>query len=116
MSSVRLYADEDAAEAAVVAGLRGRGIDVLTTLEAGRVGASDDEQLEFAAQSERAIYSFNVGDFARLHQEYLQRQKEHWGIIVIPEQRYSIGEKIRRIAGLLHSVTAVELRNRMEYL
>lgn len=96
MSSVRLYVDEDASETAVVEGLRGRGFDVLTTLEAGNAGANDAEQLEFATQSDRCIYTFNVGDFARLHQTFLQQQKEHAGIVVIPEQRYSIGEKIRQ--------------------
>ena len=45
MSDVRIYCDEDAGEMAVVQGLRGRGIDVLTTVEAGNVGADDEQQL-----------------------------------------------------------------------
>jgi hypothetical protein len=55
------------------------------------------------------------GDFARLHSDYLARGDEHAGIIVIPDQRYSIGEKIRRLAGFISSVTAEEMVNRMEY-
>jgi hypothetical protein len=35
---------------------------------------------------------------------------------VIPEQRYSIGEKIRRLAQLVRTLSAEELENRMEYL
>lgn len=116
MSDLKLYVDEDAGEPAVIAGLRGRGVDVLTCVEAGNVGATDEEHLEFAIQSGRIIYTFNVGDFARLHQAYLQQQKVHAGIIVIPEQRYSIGEKIRRLAGLVASTTAEGMRNRMEFL
>ena len=49
MSQIRFYADEDAAEHAVMEGLRQRAVDVLTVLEAGRGEETDDEQLEFAA-------------------------------------------------------------------
>jgi hypothetical protein len=105
MSEVRLYVDEDAGEAAVVQGLLARGFDVLTTADADRLGATDPEQLRFAAEHGRAIYTFNASDFARLHSEYLQNGIDHAGIIVIPEQRYSIGEKIRRLAGLLSGMS-----------
>jgi hypothetical protein len=57
-----------------------------------------------------------VGDFCRLHDEFLSQGKEHTGIIVIPRQRYSIGEKIRRIGQLIDSRTADEMRNQLEYL
>jgi hypothetical protein len=116
MTAVRLYVDEDAGEHAIVQGLRARGIDVLTTIEAGQVGATDAEQLAFAIEQRRTIYTFNVRDFARLHRDHLQQGGEHGGIIVIPDQRYSIGEKIRRLAGFIHRVTAEAMLNRMEYL
>jgi len=48
MSQIRLYIDEDAAEHAVVVGLRTRGIDVVTVLDAGMAHASDEEQLAYA--------------------------------------------------------------------
>ena len=57
-----------------------------------------------------------MGDFARLHREYLSQGTDHYGIIVLPDQRCSIGEKIRRLAGLIGSVTAEDMINRMEYL
>ena len=116
MSDVRLYVDEDAGEDAVVKGLRTRGIDVLTTLEANRLGATDAEQLATAISLRRTIYTFNVGDFARLHHEHLEQGIEHTGIIVIPEQRCSTGEKIRRLTKFVKSVTAEDLLNRMKYL
>lgn len=71
MSYLLLYVDEDAGENTVIAGLRARSIDVMTTVEAGRLGSDDPSQLEFASSIGRAIYTFNVGDFARLHNEYL---------------------------------------------
>ena len=116
MSEVRLYVDEDAGENAVVQGLRACGVDVLTTADADHCGATDREQLAFAAERGRAIYTFNVGDFARLHRERLLQGIDHAGIVVLPDQRCSVGEKIRRIAGFLSRVTAEEMVNRIEYL
>ena len=116
MSVVRLYVDEDACEHAVIRGLQARGIDLLTTLEAGQTGTTDQEQLEFAVEQGRTIYTFNVGDFSRLHRDWLQQGRDHRGIVVIPEQRYSIGEKIGRLARLVATLTAEEMVNRMEYL
>ncbi|MHB8973293.1 MAG: DUF5615 family PIN-like protein [Pirellulaceae bacterium] len=92
MSSVRLHVDEYAGETAVIAALRAWGVDQLTTLEAGRLGSSDADQLVYATQQGRAIYTLNASDFARLHREVLQAGGSHAGIVVIPEQRYSVGE------------------------
>ena len=116
MSDVRLYVDEDAGEDAVVKGLRTRGIDVLTTVEANQLGATDAEQLATAISLRRTIYTFNVGDFAQLHKEHWEQGREHTGIVVVPDQRCSAGEKIRRVTKFLKSVTTEEMLNRMEYL
>ncbi len=115
MSKLLLYADEDACEHAVIRGLRARNIDVLTTIEANRSGTSDPAQLAFAASIGRALYTFNVGDFAKLHHEYLARSSKHSGIVVIPDQRCSVGEKVRRLAGLASRIRAEAMINRMEY-
>ena len=40
--------------------LRGRGYDVLTTQEAGKDTAPDEEQLAFATAERRALLTFNV--------------------------------------------------------
>ena len=116
MSDVRLYVDEDAGENAVLQGLVARGFDVLTTIAAHKCGATDRDQFAFAIQQGRTIYTFNVGDFARLHREYLSRGVSHPGIIVLPDQRCSVGEKIRRLARFISRVTAEEMVNRMQYL
>ena len=86
MSHLLIYVDEDAGENAVVSGLRARSIDIMTTVEAKRLGSDDSSQLEFASSMGRAIYTFNVGDFARLHNEYLTQNKTHSGIITVPDQ------------------------------
>ena len=42
MSQIRLYVDEDAAEHAVVDGLRNHGVDVVTILEVGMTSATEN--------------------------------------------------------------------------
>jgi hypothetical protein len=37
-------------------------------------------------------------------------------MLLIPKQRYSIGEKIRRIAEFIESMPAEEMVNRLEFL
>ena len=116
MSAVRLYVDEDASERAVVRGLRARGIDALTTADAGHLGTTDSEQLAYAAAENRTLYTFNVADFARLHRDYIERGLRHPGILVLPDQQCSVSEKIRRVARFARSVTAEDMVCRMVYL
>jgi Domain of unknown function (DUF5615) len=116
VSSARLYLDEDAAENAVIVSLRQYGIDVLTVTEAGLQRHSDEDQLRFATSTGRTFYSLNVGVLARLHQEFLTRGEEHSGIIVIPRQRYSVGEKIRRLTALLDNSDSEAMRNSLHFL
>jgi hypothetical protein len=65
---VQLYLDGHII-ARLAVDLRARGFDVLTTEEAQLKAASDQAQLEFAATEDRAILTFNIRDFAVLHQE-----------------------------------------------
>lgn len=116
MSQIRLFIDEDAAEHALIESLRARGVDLLTVVEAGTSGEEDDAQLALATSQDRTFYTLNVGDFCLLHKQLLSEGKEHAGIIVIPRQRYSRGEKIRRLIELISLVTAEEMRNRLEFL
>lgn len=91
-------------------------IDALTTIEASRLGSDDPSKLAFAASVGRTIYTFNVGDFAKLHSTYIIQNRMHSGIIVAPDQRCSIGEKIRRLASFISYTSAEKMVNRMEYL
>jgi hypothetical protein len=116
MSRIRFYVDEDAAEHAVVERLRRSGVDAVTVLECGHGEKTDEEQLAFARREGRVVYTLNAGHFSRLHRELLSAGREHAGIVVIPRQRYSIGEKIRRLLSLVDAVSAEEMKNRLEYL
>ena len=84
----------------VVAALRSRGVEVVTALDAGLIGKSDEEQLAFATERECVLYTFNVSDFYRLHTQWISAGREHAGMILAPQQRFSIGEQLRRILSL----------------
>lgn len=114
--TIRLYCDEDSVQHALVAALRKRDVDIQTSLEAGTTSQQDDRQLEYAATQGRAIYSFNVGDFCRLHSEWLAQARCHAGIVLARQQHYSIGEQMRRLLRLLARVSAEEMQNRLEFL
>lgn len=57
--------------------LRGRGFEVLTTEQAGNDTASDEAQLAFATAQNRAILTFNIRDFAPLHEQWQAAGRPH---------------------------------------
>lgn len=113
MSPIRFYLDEDAGKKSLANGLRNAGIDVMTTAEADRLGSSDDSQLIWATEQRRVIYSFNVGDFCRLHKAYLEQQQKHSGIVLAAKQSYATGEQLRGLLKLVESIEAVAIPARI---
>lgn len=113
---ISLYVDEDAMSRALIRGLRSCGLDVTSVLDEGRVGQNDRAQLDYASRKERVLYTFNVGDFCRLHKEYLNEGRRHTGIIVVYRQRYSIGEQLRLLLRLAEIRSAEEMRNQLIFL
>jgi hypothetical protein len=111
---IRLYLDEDAQRTSLVRALRARQIDLLTANEAGKIGISDAEQLAFAVSHRRTVFTFNRGDFVRLHTEYLQRGQHHWGVIV--SDQLEISTVIRRLLRLLDGRTAEDMQDWLEFL
>jgi hypothetical protein len=116
VSQIRFYLDEDASKKSLVNGLRNVQVDIITTAEADRLGSSDESQLIWATQQNRVIYSFNVGDFCRLHNAYIEQQKTHSGILLAAKQSYSIGEQIRGLLKLMESMQAEEMENQLVFL
>lgn len=109
----RLYVDEDAPLAFAVA-LLNRGVNVLTTQEAGNVGKSDVEQLVFAIKEERAFFTHNKKDFVLLHKEYHSAGKGHPRIIL--SNRLPVGVLLRRVMRLWFSLSREEMKDRLEFL
>ena len=116
MSQIRLYLDEDSMRRAVVFGLRARNVDVLTAADAGMINRDDQDHLSIASASGRVLYTFNTADYCVLHQGWMTQGRFHAGIIVAPQQRYPVGEELRRLMRLVSTVTAEQMRNRLEFL
>lgn len=113
---VSLYLDEDTMDGDLLHGLRIRGVDVTTALEQGMVRRDDADHLDLASLQGRALYSFNVGDFYRLHTEYLSGGENHSGIILAQQQRFSVGEQMRRLLKIISQVSAAEMQDRLVFL
>ncbi|MDY6785321.1 MAG: DUF5615 family PIN-like protein [Cyanobacteriota bacterium] len=116
MSKIRLYLDEDASDLNLAAALQSRAVDVWTVADAGMLGRSDEDQLALANQNNRALFSFNIRDFYRLHTLWIQQGLSHSGIILAPQQRYGIGELIRGILSLMDSKSAAGMQGQVEFL
>jgi predicted alpha/beta hydrolase len=113
---VRIYFDRHIMRRLAV-DLSGRGFDVLTTEEAGNDTASDEQQLIFATAERRAILTFNIRDFAPLHDRWKASGRAHAGIIVSRQlggRQY--GLLLQRMLGLLNHFTADELVNNLVHL
>ena len=110
---IRLYLDEDV-HRGLAAALQVRRFDAVSAHDIGRRGASDAEQLAWAAAEQRALCTFNTMDFLRLHQAWIRADRPHWGIIV--SEQAPVGEITRRLLKLLNHVTADDMRNQLYWL
>jgi hypothetical protein len=110
---VRLFLDEDV-HVVLASALRKRGYDARHTGEAGRLGTSDKEQLEFVAGEDRCFMTFNVGHFVQLHNSWLQSRREHAGIIV--SKQLPVGECLRRLLALLQRETVASIKGQLRFL
>ena len=113
MGRISLYLDEHV-QFALREALKARGVNVLTTQEAGNIGKDDVSQLIFASQDNRVIFSYNKRHFANLHYEWLTRKRPHGGIIL--SDQFPVGIVLRRLMKLYFSVTSDDMKNRLEYL
>ncbi len=104
---IRLYLDEDTSSRALIQALRSRSVDLLTAREAGLGQTPDECHLEYATSFQRTIFTYNVRDFARLHQEYLKAGRHHAGIIV--SEQLPVGVLVRRLLKLLAAWSADDM-------
>ncbi|HLP89724.1 MAG TPA: DUF5615 family PIN-like protein [Nostocaceae cyanobacterium] len=93
--------------------LRSRGFDVTTVPEQTALGKTDSEQLEFATSLGRCILTHNRVDFEQLHLQYIQEEKQHCGIIIVPQK--NAYEVAQRIGILVSNLTAKEIINQLLY-
>jgi hypothetical protein len=116
MSKILLYIDEDSMDEDFVKALRSRNVDVLTVADVGMLHKSDEEQLDWARENYRVIFSFNTRDFYWLHTHLLAQGLFHAGIILAPQQRYGIGELMRGVLRLINTKSLEEMQGKVEFL
>jgi len=107
---IRYHLDEHV-DPAVAEGLRQRGVDVTTTVEAELTGASDVDQLAFAATHGR-VFVTRDRHFLVLDSEGVA----HTGITFWHSKRRNVGQLVLDLVLLWRAMTAEEMRGRVEYM
>ena len=111
--SLRLYLDRHVMTR-LAEDLGRRGYDCLTTQQAGKDTVRDEDQLAFAAANSRAILTYNIRDFAPLHENWLASGRQHAGIIVSRQlggRQYGI-----LLSRMLGELKADDMRNNLVHL
>jgi predicted nuclease of predicted toxin-antitoxin system len=93
--ALKLYADE-CVDGRIVAGLRRRGVDVVTVAEQGLLSASDAQQMERATALGRALVTADQ-DFLVIARDMHVRGAPFPGVFFIQEGT-PVGEAVRNIA------------------
>lgn len=78
---LRVYLDEDV-DVLLAPLLAARGIDCLTTVGAGNLNRTDEQQLTFALQETRLVITHNRTDFEDLAIAWWNQQHDHAGIVL----------------------------------
>jgi len=100
--------------------LRVLGHAVATTVELGRKGATDVDQLSFAARSRRVFVTYNAGHFEMLHEAWrtwstdwsVADRVHHAGILLVPDPGVLPNADAARVIHELLSRTD-DVRNRL---
>jgi hypothetical protein len=96
--------------------LRQRGLDVSSIRELALLQCSDEEQLTWAFEQRRAIYTYNASVFCRLHSEFIRHGRHHAGIIIGDQQVLSINEVTRRLLRISEVRAAADMGDNLEFL
>ena len=110
---VKLFCDEDFYVGKFAPDIRRLGYDVIDVLDVEMIGNPDDTLLEYAINNKRAFLTFNRRHFVRIHKQYMDMSKEHWGIIYSRRGRLSYNEVKARVRRLIESCTAEYLCNQL---
>jgi predicted nuclease of predicted toxin-antitoxin system len=108
--TIRFHLDETCRRA-IASGLRLHDVDVTTTAEAKLLTAADPEQLAYAIAQGRVLFTHDAHftDSARTG-------LEHPGIIYCHQQRYTLGEVIRRLLVIWENREPEEVQGGLWYL
>jgi predicted nuclease of predicted toxin-antitoxin system len=107
---MRFHLDEHV-DPAIAHGLRLRGVDVTTTVDASLLGAPDESHLDFARREGRVVFT-NDADFLRRASAGI----EHHGVAYCARNSRSIGQIVRHLCLMHDCLEADEMHGKVEYL
>jgi predicted nuclease of predicted toxin-antitoxin system len=106
---IKIYADESV-NIAIIEGLKRRGVNAFSAKDLGKLGQTDEEQLNTAIQNQAVIFTHDV-DFLRM-----AVHKNHPGIIYVHQQKLTIGEVIIRLKIIAETKKPKETQNQIIFL
>ena len=109
-----LYMDHHV-PSAITAGLRKRGIDVLTAEVDGSATLDDEPLLDRATSLGRVLFSQDQDLLAIAHQ-WLQSGHDFGGVVYAHQLAISIGQAVRDLELLGKVLEPDDMRNHVEYL
>ena len=113
MPKLHLHLDEDTSSKSLYKALLARGHDVTRTPNAWvHNSARDETQLLGATAHGRCIFTFNIGDFIILSQQY----PKHAGIILASQSRWSLSSLMEALDRALSENTAEDFVGRVCWL
>jgi predicted nuclease of predicted toxin-antitoxin system len=95
---------------AVAEGLKRRGIVAFSVKDLGKLGLTDEQQLEIATLNKAAIFTHDA-DFLRM-----ASRKEHLGIIYVHQRKFSVGECVKKLKVIAETTKQEEIRNKIIFL
>jgi hypothetical protein len=111
---IQLYADENVDDR-IIRGLRLRGIDIATAIEAGMIGKSDSDQLSHAYLNGRVLLTSDQ-DFLEIHPRWIREGRQHAGIIYYSQYRFTVGTCIWGVKLIVDLLSQEEMQNHLEFL
>lgn len=108
---IRIYTNESV-DIAIAEGLKRRGVQAWSARDAGNLGLTDKEQLEYVARGKAVIFTHD-DDFLSM---VAKSDQEHYGVIYVHQQKLSVGECIRRLKNLAETRSVMDIKKRIEFL
>src|SRR5437879_7135401 len=100
---------------AITAGLRRRGVDVITAAEDGSAMLDDEALLERASSLGRVLFSQDE-DLLAIAQHRLQSRRDFSGVVYAHQLAISIGQAVRDLELIANVLEPADMQNRVEYL
>ena len=100
---MKWYSDEDVSPEVARRLREQHGIDAVSSHEVGMNGASDAEQLAYAAQAGRILVTFNAADYLRLADQWWRLGRSWPGIAFFPTRSVPQRALNLQIAAVAHA-------------